>query len=173
MFTGKNVLLVSHRPTALVQALAHSLAAQGAHITLALRHSQDGRYAVKRILKQLQPHTNAVAADDPVTSPRLDSGKQPLNMASLASIHAFAEDLNNSDVPLDLVFMDTWDLYAAGTKDRRWYTSQGLAGTAQVIHQHIIPWHDHPVVRLTDARRLDSCEVQGTRCAEGQPLPTD
>lgn len=149
LFTGKNVLLVSHRPTALVQVLAHSLAAQGAHVTLALRHSQDGRYAVKRILKQLQPHINAVAANDPVTSPRLDSSKQPLNMASLAAIHAFAEDLNSSDVPLDLVFMDTWDLYAAGTKDRRWYTFQGLAGTAQVIHKHTVHGMPNPCHCMT------------------------
>lgn len=148
---GKHVLLVSHRPTELVQQLARELTSGGANVTLALRHTQDGRYLVRRLQQrtsaQLQPFFNpsdyntpppngtladAPSGPDDLSSTPLTSSSTPLNMARLASIHDFAQSFNSSSDPLDLVIIDTWDLYAAGSKDRRWYTPQGIAGTAQV-----------------------------------------
>lgn len=151
MLDGKHVLLVSHRPTELVQQLVHELTSNGAHVTLALRHTQDGRYLVRRLQQpaaaQLQPFfnpsdyntpapdrslANAPASPDDPSSTPLTSSSTPLNMARLASVHDFAESVNSSNEPLNIVIIDTWDLYAAGSKDRRWYTPQGIAGTAQV-----------------------------------------
>lgn len=155
----KHVLLISHRPTALVETLAHTLAASGAaRVTLALRHTQDGRLLVKRITQRLpqkdqpgsssdatqqhlyrninpddMPASIASSADiNTSTSSILSSSNVPLNFARLASVAEWAESINASDEPLDLLVIDTWDLYAAGIKDRRWYSPQGVAGTAQV-----------------------------------------
>jgi NAD(P)-dependent dehydrogenase (short-subunit alcohol dehydrogenase family) len=132
-----------------MQELAHSFTAKGAQVTLALRHTQDGRYLVKRLHSHgtsghLQPfsssqiqdaHADAAAASASLAgsvSPELTSSSTPLNMARLASIHDFAQAANSSTHSLDLLLIDTWDLYAAGSKNRRWYTPQGVAGTAQV-----------------------------------------
>lgn len=125
------------------------MSTKGTHVTLALRHTQDGRYLVKRLQSHgtsahLQPslssqnqadHANAAVTSANLAgpaSPGLTSSSTPLNMARLASIHEFAQAVNSSTEPLDLLLIDTWDLYAAGSKDRRWYTPQGVAGTAQV-----------------------------------------
>ena len=77
--SNKRVLLVSHRPTQLVQELACRLLGEGAHVTLALRHAQDAQHLVRRLDKQ--PSSTAGA---------LDSAPRPLNVARLASIHEFA-----------------------------------------------------------------------------------
>lgn len=119
---GKRVLLISHRPTALMQQLAATLVEAGAHVTIACRHRQDARYAVKKILTQQHNRDTSLLA----------SASSPLNMASLASVQDFAATLDSSAEALDLLVVDTCDLYAAGMKDRRWYTKQGVAGTAQV-----------------------------------------
>lgn len=135
---GKHVLVVSHRPTELVQQLALSLSSAGAHVTLALRHAQDGRCLVKRL-----------------SSPGITSSVAPLNTARLVSVHDFAAAINNSGQLLDLLIVDSWDLHAAGSKDRRWYTPQGVSGKAQVgmrtagenapssvrLHPHTPPLH--------------------------------
>lgn len=79
---SKHVLVVSHRPTELVQQLALSLSSAGAHVTLALRHTQDGRCLVKRLF-----------------SSGITSSATPLNTARPASVHGFVAAIDSSGQP--------------------------------------------------------------------------
>lgn len=142
---GKHVLVVSHRPTELVQQLALSLSSAGAHVTLALRHTQDGRCLVERL-----------------SLPGITSSATPLDTARLASVHDFAADINSSGQPLDLLIVDSWDLHAAGSKNGRWYTPQGVSGKAQVR----LGWQECTVTgMLAPTHYLCICPLSSCRLA--------
>lgn len=125
---GKSVLVLGFRPTSLVQGLAQRLAQAGAHVQLAVRHPQEGSFAIKKIKKIMR----RTAGQDP---PHLQSCATPLNLTSLACVRDFAAAIAADSPPLDLLVIDTLDLTAAATKDRRWYTQQGVNGAAQVRWQ--------------------------------------